>query len=51
MSGDGTSADRQSGLPSISGDGTLVAFYSGATNLLAGPPATQADVYIRGPLH
>ena len=51
MSDGGTSADGFSAEPSISGDGSLVAFYSLADNLVAGPPAAQADVYIRGPLH
>ena len=46
----GASGDRFAELPSVSGDGSLVAFESGATNLVAGP-AKQTDVYIRGPLH
>ena len=51
VSDGGTAADASSLEPSISGDGSLVAFSSLATNLVAGPPAAQADVYIRGPLH
>ena len=46
----GASGDRLAELPSVSGDGSLVAFESSARNLVA-DPAQQTDVYIRGPLH
>jgi Tol biopolymer transport system component len=47
----GASANGVSTSPAVSADGSLVAFVSNATNLVAGPAAAQTDIYTRGPLH
>jgi hypothetical protein len=48
VAANGTPADRESTEPSVSGDGTLVAFSSSATTLAGGPRLTSGtDVYVK----
>ena len=51
VSSAGAQANRgshsQGGRPAISGDGKIVAFYSGASNLVSGDTNGQADVFVR----
>jgi cysteine-rich repeat protein len=49
---DGSLANRDSGVPSLSGDGRVVAFGSAATNLTPAPDLNGAssDVYARAPV-
>jgi hypothetical protein len=47
----GAQADGFSENPAISGNGRFVAFYSGATNLVAGDTNNAYDVFVRGPLY
>jgi Tol biopolymer transport system component len=44
---DGAPANGSSSAPAISGDGSVVAFASSATNLVAGPVSGAGDVYVR----
>ena len=46
VSSSGDEADAQSIVPSLSGAGRYVAFYSGATNLVAGDTNNVADVFV-----
>jgi Tol biopolymer transport system component len=46
VASDGTQADRYSLVPSISGDGRYVAFYSDASNLVGGDPNFTWDVFV-----
>jgi Tol biopolymer transport system component len=46
VASDGTQANNGSGGPSISGDGRLVAFGSGASNLLPGDTNEEGDVFV-----
>ena len=46
---DGTQGDGNSSNPSISGDGTIVAFQSDADNLVAGDTNASTDVFIESP--
>jgi hypothetical protein len=43
----GGAGDNDSSTPTLSADGTRVAFASRATNLLAGEPTTQSHLYVR----
>ena len=43
---DGTQGNRYSSSPSISADGRFVAFYSDATNLVAGDTNNRTDVFV-----
>jgi Tol biopolymer transport system component len=43
----GVQADGYSGAPTISGDGRVVAFVSGATNLLPGDTNGEPDIFVR----
>ena len=45
--GDGSQADDHSYQPAISGDGRYVAFYSAASNLVAGDTNLQLDVFVK----
>jgi len=46
----GAQGDGDSYVPAISGDGRFVAFFSFATNLVAGDTTNRSDVFVRGPL-
>ncbi len=46
LSSSGALADQGAETPAISGDGRVVAFHSGASNLLVGPH-TETDIYVR----
>lgn len=43
---DGTAADGSSGGPAMSADGRVIAFTSGATNLVEGGGSSDGDVYV-----
>ena len=47
----GAQGDGDSYVPAISGDGRFVAFFSFATNLVAGDTNNRSDVFARGPLY
>ena len=47
VANDGSQGNGMSSLASISGDGRYVAFYSGATNLVAGDTNGVWDVFVR----
>ncbi len=47
LASDNAQADGASGVPSISADGRYVAFYSSATNLVAGDTNSASDVFVR----
>ena len=47
---DGTQGDKASSAPSISGDGTIVAFQSDADNLVPGDTNGKTDVFIASPI-
>jgi Tol biopolymer transport system component len=46
VAADGTQANDSSSLPAISGDGAAVAFFSAATNLVAGDVNQTGDVFV-----
>jgi Tol biopolymer transport system component len=46
LAGDGTEADGQSQRPTLSADGRYVAFWSDATNLVAGDTNGEADAFV-----
>jgi Tol biopolymer transport system component len=46
VASDGTAGDRASLGPALSGDGRLVAFFSDATNLVAGDSNEASDVFV-----
>jgi Ca2+-binding RTX toxin-like protein len=48
---DGTQATHQSVQSAVSGDGTFVAFWSNANNLVAGDTNSGADVFVRDTAH
>ncbi len=50
VSSAGRQGDGDAGIPSISADGRIVAFWSRATNLVAHDTNQSADVFVRGPL-
>ncbi|MBL8739397.1 MAG: hypothetical protein JNL12_23420 [Planctomycetes bacterium] len=43
----GTAANNSSDFPVVSGDGRFVAFYSAATNLVAGDTNNRGDIFVR----
>jgi Tol biopolymer transport system component len=47
VAGDGTQADGDSGSPSVNDTGSIVAFTSTATNLVAGDTNGKTDVFVR----
>ena len=47
VAGDGSEADNGSFVPSLSADGNVVAFQSGATNLVEGDVNRAVDVFLR----
>ena len=47
LAGDGSQADGTSNRPSFSRDGRYVAFWSYASNLIAGATTTQSNVFVR----
>jgi Tol biopolymer transport system component len=47
LASDGTQANDSSSLPAISADGAAVAFFSSATNLVAGDANQTGDVFVR----
>jgi cold shock CspA family protein len=47
----GAQGDGDSYAPAISGNGRFVAFFSFATNLVAGDTNNRSDVFVRGPLY
>ncbi len=50
VSSTGQPGNSFSFLPTISADGRYVAFYSEATNLVAGDTNSTGDAFVRGPL-
>ena len=50
VSSSGQPGNGSSSQPAISGDGRYVAFYSEASNLVAGDTNSAADAFVRGPL-